>query len=71
MGQSDAVAPTSAPDVDLSNYDDEQVKLMEEMCIVLDRDDKPIGAKSKKECKWTSFVSNRSSFCSVRGEVVC
>ncbi|KAF9329866.1 isopentenyl-diphosphate delta-isomerase idi1 [Podila minutissima] len=50
MGQSDAVAPTLAPDVDLSNYDDEQVKLMEEMCIVLDRDDKPIGAKSKKEC---------------------
>ncbi|KAF9403648.1 hypothetical protein BGZ94_004547, partial [Podila epigama] len=55
MGQSDAVAPTPAPltstiavDVDLSAYDDEQVKLMEEMCIVLDRDDKRIGANTKK-----------------------
>jgi len=57
MGHSDAVLPTPAPlasiiaDVDLSSYDDEQVKLMEEMCIVLDRDDNRIGAGSKKDCK--------------------
>ncbi|KAG0049560.1 isopentenyl-diphosphate delta-isomerase idi1 [Gryganskiella cystojenkinii] len=57
MGHSDVVIPTSAPtettiaaDVDLSSYDDEQVKLMEEMCIVIDRDDKRIGANSKKAC---------------------
>ncbi|KAF9903931.1 isopentenyl-diphosphate delta-isomerase idi1 [Lobosporangium transversale] len=57
MGQSKFAAPTPAPldstislDVDLSNYDDEQVKLMEEMCIVLDRDDKRIGANTKKAC---------------------
>ncbi|KAG0326437.1 isopentenyl-diphosphate delta-isomerase idi1 [Podila humilis] len=57
MGQSNVVTPTATPltstiavDVDLSAYDDEQVKLMEEMCIVLDRDDKRIGADSKKNC---------------------
>ncbi|KAF9555912.1 isopentenyl-diphosphate delta-isomerase idi1 [Mortierella alpina] len=57
MGQSDVAAPTPAPltstisaDVDLSSYDDEQVKLMEEMCIVIDRDDNRIGANSKKAC---------------------
>ncbi|KAG0027616.1 isopentenyl-diphosphate delta-isomerase idi1 [Podila clonocystis] len=65
MGQSDAVAPTPAPltstisaDVDLSSYDDEQVKLMEEMCIVLDRDDKRIGANSKKECHLMTNILN-------------
>lgn len=58
MGHSDAVIPTPAPldsiiaDVDLSSYNDEQVKLMEEMCIVLDRDDNRIGAGSKKDCKF-------------------
>ncbi|KAG0292645.1 isopentenyl-diphosphate delta-isomerase idi1 [Linnemannia gamsii] len=57
MGSSDVAIPTPAPltstisaDVDLSKYDDEQVKLMEEMCIVIDRDDKRIGADSKKTC---------------------
>lgn len=59
MGQSDVVIPTTASlesiiaDVDLSSYDDEQVKLMEEMCIVLDRDDNRIGAGSKKDCKYS------------------
>ena len=59
MGQSNVVIPTPAPleatiaaDVDLSSYDDEQVKLMEEMCIVIDNDDKRIGANSKKACKF-------------------
>jgi hypothetical protein len=58
MGSSDVASPAPAPltstiaaDVDLSNYDDEQVKLMEEMCIVIDRDDKRIGADSKKTCR--------------------
>ncbi|KAF9090791.1 isopentenyl-diphosphate delta-isomerase idi1 [Mortierella sp. GBA35] len=57
MGSSDVAIPTPAPltstiaaDVDLSMYDDEQVKLMEEMCIVLDRDDRRIGADTKKNC---------------------
>ncbi|KAH8700813.1 isopentenyl-diphosphate delta-isomerase [Talaromyces proteolyticus] len=35
---------------DLEGYDEEQVRLMEEVCIVLDNDDKPIGSASKKTC---------------------
>ncbi|KAL5338301.1 NUDIX hydrolase domain-like protein [Aspergillus crustosus] len=35
---------------DLAGYDDEQVCLMDEVCIVLDDDDKPIGSASKKTC---------------------
>jgi isopentenyl-diphosphate Delta-isomerase len=34
----------------LSGYDDEQIRLMDEMCIVLDNDDQPIGSASKKAC---------------------
>ncbi|KAI7830136.1 NUDIX hydrolase domain-like protein [Kickxella alabastrina] len=36
--------------LDLSNYDDEQARLMEEMCIVIDENDKAISAASKKTC---------------------
>ena len=35
----------------LAGYDEEQIKLMDEVCIVLDNDDKPIGSASKKVCK--------------------
>ncbi|KAI9845061.1 MAG: isopentenyl-diphosphate delta-isomerase idi1, partial [Pleopsidium flavum] len=35
-------------DNDLEGYDEEQIRLMEEVCIVLDRDDNPIGSASKK-----------------------
>ncbi|OJK04654.1 hypothetical protein ASPACDRAFT_19806 [Aspergillus aculeatus ATCC 16872] len=35
---------------DLAGYDEEQVRLMDEVCIVLDEDDKPIGSASKKAC---------------------
>ena len=47
--------PTS--DNDLEGYDEEQVRLMEEVCIVLDNDDNPIGSASKKVCKFLSHVS--------------
>ncbi|CAO3567897.1 unnamed protein product [Mortierella alpina] len=67
MGQSDTAAPTPAPltstiaaDVDLSSYDDEQVKLMEEMCIVIDRDDNRIGADSKKTCHLMTNIMNHN-----------
>lgn len=40
--------PTS--DSDLQGYDEEQIRLMEEVCIVLDNDDNPIGSASKKVC---------------------
>jgi len=36
--------------LDLAEYDAEQVRLMEEMCILLDENDKQIGAASKKVC---------------------
>lgn len=37
-------------DRDLEGYDEEQIRLMDEMCIVLDEDDLPIGSASKKVC---------------------
>ncbi|KAI1981541.1 isopentenyl-diphosphate delta-isomerase idi1 [Ophidiomyces ophidiicola] len=35
---------------ELDGYDDEQVKLMDERCIVVDDNDQPIGSGSKKTC---------------------
>lgn len=42
---------------DLEGYDDEQVRLMDEVCIVLDNNDRPIGSASKKTCKFFFFLS--------------
>ncbi|KAJ1933891.1 isopentenyl-diphosphate delta-isomerase idi1, partial [Linderina macrospora] len=39
---------TAKQGLDLSNYDEEQVRLMGEMCIMLDNNDNAIGAESKK-----------------------
>jgi isopentenyl-diphosphate delta-isomerase len=36
--------------IDLSNYDPEQSKLMDERCILVDEQDKAIGAMDKKTC---------------------
>ena len=43
------------PDIDttseaLTGHDDEQIRLMDEVCIVLDENDVPIGKASKKIC---------------------
>jgi isopentenyl-diphosphate Delta-isomerase len=43
------------PDIDttseaLSGHDEEQIRLMDEVCIVLDENDVPIGKASKKIC---------------------
>ncbi len=35
---------------DLDGHDAEQIRLMDEVCIVLDDNDKPIGNLSKKIC---------------------
>jgi hypothetical protein len=43
-------AATSNAGNDLEGYDEEQVRLMDELCIVIDSDDKPIGSGSKKTC---------------------
>ena len=43
------------PDIDtsseaLSGHDEEQIRLMDEVCIVTDENDAPIGKASKKIC---------------------
>ena len=43
------------PDIDtsseaLSGHDEEQIRLMDEVCIVVDENDMPIGKASKKIC---------------------
>jgi isopentenyl-diphosphate Delta-isomerase len=43
------------PDIDtsgeaLDGHDEEQIRLMDEVCIVTDEDDRPIGTASKKLC---------------------
>ena len=41
---------SSSRDQDLQGYDEEQIRLMDEVCIVLDENDLPIGSASKKIC---------------------
>ena len=36
----------------VAGYDEEQIRLMDEVCIVLDNNDIPIGSATKKLCKW-------------------
>lgn len=47
-------------DTDLKGYDEEQIRLMDERCIVLDDDDQPIGSGSKKTCKYYNHKYNYS-----------
>lgn len=49
-------AQTAIHDADLDGYDEEQIRLMEEVCIVLDEDDKPIGSASKKVCMYLLYA---------------
>ncbi|EXJ84147.1 isopentenyl-diphosphate delta-isomerase [Capronia epimyces CBS 606.96] len=46
----DTNGTTAAPSDDLAGYDEEQIRLMDEVCIVLDQNDMPIGSASKKAC---------------------
>lgn len=56
------LASSSREAQELEGYDEEQVRLMDEVCIVLDEDDTPIGSASKKTC--TSPPSHRNSLLS-------
>ena len=50
--------PSSTEDVDLTaaaGYDDEQIRLMEEVCIVIDENDQPLRPGTKKECSSPRF----------------
>jgi isopentenyl-diphosphate delta-isomerase len=45
------------PDVDtsgeaLEGHDEEQIRLMDEVCIVIDENDVPVGKGSKKICRF-------------------
>jgi len=52
LASSASAATNEAGSGELQGYDEEQVRLMEEVCIVLDEDDKPIGSASKKVCEF-------------------
>jgi predicted transglutaminase-like cysteine proteinase len=49
-----ANAVSATQDNDLEGYDEEQIRLMDEVCIVLDENDLPIGSASKKVCTYHS-----------------
>lgn len=68
-----ATAPISAanilrlfPDIDttttseLDGHDAEQIRLMDEVCIVLDENDEAIGTASKKVCTYYCCSPSRS-----------
>ena len=44
--------PSARDSSELQGYDEEQIRLMDEVCIVLDNNDIPIGSATKKLCKW-------------------
>lgn len=47
-----------ANESDLSGHDAEQIRLMDEACIVLDADDHALGSASKKTCHLMSNINN-------------
>ncbi|KAL8823469.1 MAG: hypothetical protein Q9191_005827 [Dirinaria sp. TL-2023a] len=47
-----------ADDRDLAGYDEEQIRLMDEVCIVLDENDVPIGSASKKVCHLMTNIND-------------
>lgn len=47
-----AASPNNSNNDDLEGYDEEQRRLMDEVCIVLDENDNPIGSASKKVCTY-------------------
>lgn len=49
-------APVRMPEINMDNLDEKQVQLLSEMCILIDEDDKKIGAESKKNCHLNSNI---------------
>lgn len=49
---------SATSDNELEGYDEEQIRLMDEVCIVLDDNDLPIGSASKKVCEWQLCTYN-------------
>lgn len=44
------LSPAHLASIDLSNYDAEQSRLMDERCILVDEQDHALGAADKKTC---------------------
>jgi isopentenyl-diphosphate delta-isomerase len=77
MAQSPAVAAARAylASVDLSNYDPEQSRLMDERCILVDEQDNAIGAVDKKTCVFpnpslVSYLPLKQNFCPPTGHLM-
>ncbi len=51
VGQPAPLVDASPAQVNLSDYDEEQVRLMEERCILVTPDDVAYGEESKKTCE--------------------
>lgn len=49
--RSSAPEPVAEPGVNLSDYDEEQARLMEERCILVSPEDVAYGEDSKKTCQ--------------------
>lgn len=49
-------SPVRMPEVNMDNLDEKQVQLLAEMCILIDENDKKIGADSKKNCHLNSNI---------------
>ncbi|KAG9791526.1 IDI1, isopentenyl diphosphate:dimethylallyl diphosphate isomerase, partial [Aureobasidium melanogenum] len=56
-GTSPNNSSSSSADDSLAGYDEEQIRLMDEVCIVLDHNDQPIGSASKKACHLMTNIS--------------
>ena len=54
-------ASAASATTDLTGFDEEQIRLMEEVCIVVDKDDMPMGCGSKKRCMCNVFIDLSSS----------
>jgi hypothetical protein len=50
-------AKAALASVDLSSYDAEQSRLMDERCILVDEEDNAIGAMDKKTCMKITFIT--------------
>ena len=56
IARSNSAAFNNNHNDDLEGYDEEQRRLMDEVCIVLDENDNPIGSVSKKVCTYWGAV---------------
>lgn len=45
------------PEINTDNLDEKQVRLLAEMCIVIDENDQKTGADTKKNCHLNSNIS--------------